>query len=357
MIIGYYYAGLPLMILVILKCGNLLFVYVIHSNAGSKDRQFYQSLSKFEILALKFQQFFQERGQMTAPLNPHDSQTQSLGNVSENITQRLGKRISTKRLLMAVGCALVIATLCTLLSLYVLTPDHKQYTCEFKDTYLYTPMIIILVFIICPSLLICIRKVDDNLGLRREMTVSLCVLLVCYSLLMARLIFNAQVLNVYVGAGIYMIFFFVFFSGMIMLRPALQTFKIQPRLDKNPESFKAMLHHKELRQAFQKALVKDFCTENLVFYMTVEKIKAKESQSLHLAELMNQFFTPGGEYELNLPSKVIKQARTELNSPDIHPIEVLERVQGFVFQMMYENNYAKFLQMNAANPTNATEIK
>jgi hypothetical protein len=185
-------------------------------------------------------------------------------------------------------------------------------------------------------------QVRDDLGLRIELNVTMASFFLGYALIMIQLVTESREMALVIGSSVYMIAFAIIAQTALVLIPALKTFKSLPNLEKTPESFKMVLNNPILRVKFQDVLLRDFCTENLIFYDLVETIKQKEN-FLKLADLEARFLSPGGQNELNLPSKIIRQARAELHDNDMNPIEVLERLQTMVFQMMYENNYGKFL--------------
>ncbi len=113
--------------------------------------------------------------------------------------------------------------------------------------------------------------------------------------------------------------------------------------------FKKMLDDPVMREKFKKHLDKDFCTENMVFYEAVQQVKNKET-SLKVAWFIQEFFTEGGTYELNLPARLLKKVKLGLMDKNADKMQILENAQNEIADLMYHNNFKRFMEAEGLSP-------
>jgi hypothetical protein len=358
-LIGYYFFGYTSISLMFLRCGNLLFVYFIHNAVGNDGISLLQTFSRLELLLFRFQSHFQQVEQdSSAESSTHltTSRVQSelsLGSHS-NLLMDIARRARTERLLaqkyrkditfmsmVKVICSTYTLAILLLFASYFIT-GLEELHCQLDDLILHMPFIIFVMFIMNPLLIFTIRRVDDSLGIRLELQMALG----CFSVLYLLAIISLEVIALQprVGSAIWIIVYLIIQQIVLLLIPAIRSMIPHRNIHHTTDSFHKVLANSTLKEQFKKILAKDFCSENMVFYEAVEKIKKKETP-IKISFFVNNFFKHGAEFELNLSAKDIKNIRSRLLEQKEDPRQVLIEVQHQVFQLMYQNNFRNFLAL------------
>jgi hypothetical protein len=344
---GYYFAGIPYMALLGLRCGNLFFVFFLHNATGEGRSKFLNGFNRWEMFLFRFMSRFQQLEQTERPSvsnrsavkNPQGSTTTE----DTILNGHYSKTLSPWGILKVVAVFHVLATLLTLISYFGLTGPLVYY-CQTKDLILYSPFAVVMMYIINPYLLFTIRKVEDTLGLKRELQISLFSFTLFYTLsfLSVDLVPSLQP---GFNASIWTLLHLLVQHTALVTVPCIYTFLPSPKqISHTADSFKTVLQDPKLRENFRKILAKDFCTENLIFWEAVERMKRKES-GMKVADFLQKFFKAGGEFELNLPSKMVKEVRAKLLSETEDKVQVLVETQDYVVDMMYQNNFRHYLDL------------
>jgi hypothetical protein len=358
---GIYFMGVPAMLLLMIKTGNLLFVYILHNTAGQhSNKPFLETFNKLEQRMFRLQSVFQYRHLESRPSTRNASNNSSGSGhsggsnsvVSTNSTTKsYSKAISKKALAMILIFGYLIGGVLSIISYYAITGDAHE--CETKDMLLLTPFILVMVFIICPLFIYTIRKVNDSLGLRLEIQLSLAAFLILYafSLLSIEIVKSLQ-------PGMHSIGYFLFYSfiqqTILVTIPAIRALlPSNAVLSLTPEDFRKVLADPKKRESFKQVLAKDFCSENMVFWECVEKLKQNDKK-MSASYFLAHFFRSGAEYELNLPAKRVKEIRSRLLENAENSLEVLLSVQIEVADMMYRNNFHHFLALKKSKDSTST---
>jgi hypothetical protein len=117
--------------------------------------------------------------------------------------------------------------------------------------------------------------------------------------------------------------------------------------------FDSSLRNPEIMKKFRRFSIKDFSTENVIFY---EKwMRAKEVaesggywQVLYI-KIYNDFLKSDAPMELNIAAPLLKEVHTEFAKKDeldnpMFDEDVLDKVAVEVLKLMYENTYTRFIR-------------
>jgi hypothetical protein len=109
---------------------------------------------------------------------------------------------------------------------------------------------------------------------------------------------------------------------------------------------RSTLNDVDLLIGFKAFLDKQFCTENLFFWMEVEvyhKIRDPKPMVHRANEIWHKYFSSESTYELNLPSQFVEDIAKELEKQQPNP-QLFEKAQKVVYTMMEQDAWFRYVQ-------------
>jgi len=108
-----------------------------------------------------------------------------------------------------------------------------------------------------------------------------------------------------------------------------------------------ILRHGPQREVLRMYMQQNYCTENLNFYLEIESLATLLSNTQIKAkslEIIQRFFTPDSEEEINLSGKTRKEVLEQMESNTTNYQNIFSKAQNEVLDTMKHDTFRNFLE-------------
>ncbi|KAJ3088480.1 hypothetical protein HK102_008650 [Quaeritorhiza haematococci] len=345
-------------LLLFVKVSNVVFLYAINQISlqytKRSDRKF-QKLNVIERIVIRAQLFLHEKrtndDAMDAVVSTDNTNNHGINGDPNLWLMDISKNVNGKLLTAVIVIGTLSSGLIFIPQCLIFGTHTRAGRCEKLDFIFMDIFIIVVMYIINPTLLISLRRIKDNFNMKRELIWALAIFIIFYTLYMMS---SFEWIPLIAPLGDYcwaLLTCVGLYHVVVVVWPLLETFRPSsneihggPQLAYNQESFDKTLNSPALYARFKEVVAQDFCMENLLFHEFYLQVMAMPNMPDQVAiVLKSRFLNAGAPHELNLTSAVKKKHLENLKKPGMIR-DVLKSIHNDIGVLLYTNSFPKFLR-------------